>query len=205
MKKQVLILVVIIILVTGFFFFTRTPSQQSGTLFETGREAVEIDEISSEVVNIDQNMEKKKEVERQATVFVDVQGEVMKPGVFEVTHDVRVGYLIELAGGLTANAHVRGLNQAARIYDEMIIFVPHVDGAVLNEGSVVSNVDNGLISLSTASATQLQTLPGIGPVLSANIIEHRTINGPFSSVEDLINVTGIGRGIVENLREFVQP
>jgi len=204
MKKQVLILIGIIVLVTGFFYFTRTPNSQQGTIFEAEREIVADDSFGNEDDGIKIAVETEKENVLPMTVFVDVQGEVRTPGVFEVDADVRVGYLIALAGGLTADANVRGLNQAARVYDEMVIFVPHVDEIFVN-GSVEITIDNSLISLSTASATQLQTLPGIGPALSANIIEHRNANGAFTSVDELINVAGIGSGIVENVREFVRP
>jgi len=203
MKKQVLILVGIIVLVTGFFYFTRTPNSQQGIIFEAEREVVSEDGFGNESDNMSLAVETEVENDLLVMVFVDVQGEVVTPGVFEVSADVRVSYLIGLAGGLTADANVRGLNQAARIYDEMVIFVPHVDEQIVSSGAVVIN--DGLISISIASALELQSLPGIGPTLSANIIEHRNANGDFQTIDELLNVTGIGHGIVENIREFVRP
>ena len=203
MKKQALILVGIVVLVMGFFFFTRTPNSQQGILFENERDTGTEDGFEVESGNIDLAVEPENEKGLSMTVFVDVQGEVVTPGVFEVDADVRVGYLIALAGGLTENANVRGLNQAARVYDEMVIFVPHVDEVVLSVK--METVTDGLISLSTGSASELQSLPGIGPTLSANIIAHRSAFGAFSTVDDLVNVAGIGHGILENIREFVRP
>ena len=222
MKKQILILIGLVAVVIGFFLLTNPSNSQQGTLFQVENEFVvetdvylaaadglEVTVVEEEKENADVN-----DGQFGTTVFVDVQGEVNAPGVFEVAQDVRVGYLIALAGGLTDYANVRGLNQAARIYDEMVIFVAHVDDEVLineqteratNSSTTSGSADNNLISLSTASATELQSLPGIGPSLSANIIAHRTANGAFSSVDELINVTGIGTGIVENIREFVRP
>ena len=219
MKKQILILAIIAIVAIGFFLFTRSSSSNSGALFETERSDLEAGELGNEdeieVVGVE--IEENESVPvPQGNIFVDVQGEVVNPGVFEVDSSVRIGYLIELAGGLTDDANVRGLNQAARIYDEMVIFVPHVDdvSAIVVEGennneSNDEHVDqadeSGLISLNEASALELQSLPGIGPTLSANIIEHREENGAFSSVDELVNVAGIGAGTLENIREFVKP
>ena len=212
-KKQALILVGIVIFVSGFFLLTRNSNSNSGTLFESEIEVLEIDEIDYEVHNPVNGVEAKEfEIAQKGMVFVDVQGEVVSPGVFEVDRTVRVGYLIDLAGGLTDYASLRGLNRAARIYDEMVIFVSHVDDV----SAMVSGIDDsnenadgstpsGLISLSSASALELQTLPGIGPTLSANIIDHRETNGPFSSIDELANVAGIGVLTVENIREYVKP
>ena len=208
MKKQILILTSIIMVVTGFFLLT--GNSNSGTLFEAETEVLETDWITyKDEVRV---KPEEKELTLQEKIFVDVQGEVANPGVFEVDRDVRVGYLIDLAGGLTEYANMRGLNQAARIYDEMVIFVPHVDDVseiAIGIGDSNENIDTtdepGLISLSTASTLELQSLPGIGPTLSANIIAHREANGTFSTIDELINVAGIGAGIVENIREFVKP
>jgi len=213
MKKQVLILISIFVVTIGFFLFTRNSSSNSGTLFEVEQEDLEVGAIEYESEDGENGVDiEEGEIDMYGMVFVDVQGEVISPGVFEVERNVRVGYLIDLAGGLTNYGSVRGLNRAARIYDEMVIIVPHIedDSKLImeldsnNEGSA-NYGDIGLISLNTASSLELQSLPGIGPVLSENIIIHRTENGAFSSVDELINVDGIGAGILENIREFIKP
>jgi len=215
MKKQIIIVVIIIVVIVGFFVIRSQSNSSAGTPFEIEREFLETDGLEEEGKILGEGIIEEV-IENEVllgTVFVDVQGEVMRPGVFEVEADVRVGHLIELAGGLTAEANVRGLNQAARVFDEMIIFVPHVDDMVdipalnVDSGEVSgdSNADSHLISLSTAGALELQSLPGIGPALSANIIAHREENGAFSTIDELVNVAGIGAGIVENIRELVKP
>ena len=213
MKKQVLILVCVVILVSGFFLFTRNSNSSSGTLFEAETAVFKTDAMDEEAEDpLIDGQTKRFELSLQEMVFVDVQGEVINPGVFEVDPTLRVGCLIDLAGGLAADASIRGLNRAARIYDEMVIFIPHVDDVSVglgvgdhHESDEAQIVESGLISLSTASALQLQSLPGIGPVLSANIIDHRKTNGAFSSIDELVNVAGIGIQTVENIREFVKP
>ena len=213
MKKQILILVGVAVFVIGFFFLTRNTNSNSGTLFDVEPEALEMSTIGyKNKIETDGIYTKESESGLHRTVFVDVQGEVVSPGVFEVDHDVRVGYLIDLADGLTDYSCIRGLNRAARIYDEMVIFIPHIDnvsaddmGTNVNEMDASTVNDSNLISISSASALELQSLPGIGPVLSENIITHRTENGEFSSIDELINVNGIGAGIMENIRELIKP
>ena len=209
MKKQAIILASFIVVIIIFFLLTNNSGSNSSILFDAGNNLIEnenydydADGAVSEVENVE------FELNLQETVFVDVSGEVVSPGVFEVDASVRIGYLIDLAGGLTEYSNVRGLNQAARIYDEMVIFVPHVDDVSTEVETQFNNSDEDnseLISLSTASAIELQSLPGIGATISANIIAHRNTNGAFSSVDELINVAGIGVGIIENVREFVKP
>jgi len=219
MKKQVVILVSFLGIVVGFFVVTNNSGANSTTLFEPqtelGDASVDVDENEADyLADADEAVDQiNQDAQVTGTVFVDVQGEVVSPGVFEVDYGARVGYLIYLAGGLTDYANVRNLNQAARIYDEMVIRVAHVDDVMeLSEADVVSGngsanetATSGLISLSTASATELQSLPGIGPAISANIIAHRDTFGAFSTIDELTNVAGIGAGIVENIRELVSP
>ena len=213
MKKQLLILGIFVAVVIGFLFVTTRPNSSTTTWVSTGAQNLATDDIVDQYLfDYDTDHDETVAPNLEGKVFVDVQGEVVNPGLFEVDSGVRVGYLIERAGGLTADANVRGLNQAARIYDEMVIFVPHVDDlfmvvngeTTVDEALVYAN-DSSLISLSTATAIELQTLPGIGPTLSANIITHREVNGAFSSVDALVDVPGIGNQTVDNIREFVQP
>ena len=219
MKKQILIVVGIVVLIGGFFAVTSRfnfSNSSGGSLFEPAvEEVVETENIEHEDETSELEIESEDSYFLTAgTVFVDVQGEVVNPGVFEVDADVRVGHLIALAGGLTSEASTRGLNQASRVYDEMVIFVAHIDDVVAvdeviknAEGTTVGAdaTESSLISLSTASALELQSLPGIGPALSQNIIAHREANGPFTTVDELTNVSGVGARILENIRESIRP
>lgn len=222
MKKQLIIVGGILLLLAGIFTarqFSNISSSNNGTPFlvsnnlndEEGLTGVEEDEeIDHELDDLAIAYE---EIDNPQFIFVDVQGEVYAPGVFEVPADVRVGYLINLAGGLTRYANTRSLNQASRVHDEMVIFVAHIDDEVIvidqsNAGGntqATSAEDDGLISLSRATSTELQSLPGIGPALSANIVAYRESHGDFSTVDELVNVPGIGVRLLENVREFVKP
>jgi len=209
-KKQFLILGGAIVGIVALFFLMSSGGQGSGALFEVEGGEVEVDGIES--TGSEDLVSESDISDRSGTVFVDVQGEVYQPGVIEASADARIGDVIAAAGGLTEDANTRGLNQAARVYDEMVVFVPHrdeVQDAVVNPENPSpadhSPSNSGLISLSRASQAELQTLPGIGPALSSAIVEHREANGAFNSVDELTNVPGIGAGRLDSIRDLIEP
>jgi competence protein ComEA len=138
------------------------------------------------------------------TLIVDVAGEVRQPGVYEFAEGDRVIDAIERAGGQLPKADLSLLNLAAPLTDGTQILVPKSGppGAVVPGGTVPGST-SGLINVNTASATELETLSGIGEVLAATIIEYRTQNGPFASVDDLMDVSGIGPATLEEIRDQV--
>jgi competence protein ComEA len=138
------------------------------------------------------------------TLIVDVAGEVKQPGVYEFAEGDRVIDAIERAGGQLPKADLSLLNLAAPLTDGTQILVPKSGppGAVVPGGTVPGST-SGLINVNTASATELETLSGIGEVLAATIIEYRTQNGPFASVDDLMDVSGIGPATLEEIRDQV--
>jgi competence protein ComEA len=137
------------------------------------------------------------------TIIVDVAGEVEQPGVYEFAEGDRVIDAIERAGGQLPKADLSLLNLAAPLTDGTQILVPKAGppGAVVPGGTAGS--PGGLININSASATELETLSGIGEVLAATIIEYREQNGPFASVEDLMDVSGIGPATLEEIRDQV--
>ncbi len=136
-------------------------------------------------------------------MMVHVEGEVERPGVYQLEEGDRVIDAIEMAGGLGSQADRKRVNMAQILQDEMFLYVPQ-QGEENEIGIAFSNaMDNipasatspsqgGLININTADAGTLETLPGIGPILAQRIIDHRQQSGNFSRIEDLMNVTGIG-------------
>jgi competence protein ComEA len=139
------------------------------------------------------------------TLIVDVAGAVKEPGVYEFAEGDRVIDAIERAGGSLPKAELSLLNLAAPLADGTQILVPKAGPPALSgvPGGATSGSSGGLINVNTASATELETLSGIGEVLAATIIEYRMQNGPFASVEELMDVSGIGPATLDEIRDQV--
>lgn len=133
-------------------------------------------------------------------IAVYVVGEVVNPGVYFLSQNSRIQNAIEAAGGFTASADIVSINLAMKLADGMKIYVPPV-----NYGSRIAS-ENGqvLINVNMASIAELESIPGIGPVLAKRIYEYRQKNGPFSSYEDLLNVSGIGEKTLEKIKPYIQ-
>lgn len=148
-----------------------------------------------------------------AEVYVDVDGAVASPGVYRLKEGARVSQAIDVAGGLTAEADVTGLNRASKVADGQKIYVPKVGeqqavtaGGGADGGAVVTSGANdaaGLVNINTSSVAELQTLSGIGPSMAQSIIDERTKNGPFASVDDLMRVSGIGEKKLAKIKDCI--
>ena len=146
-------------------------------------------------------------------VFVHIDGAVVAPGVYELTGALpRVNDAVIAAGGLAGDADTSVLNLAAVLSDGEKIHVPR-QGEVMatgqNSSGAVSGPDvgassSGVININTATAEELDTLPGIGPSTAAAIVEDRERNGPFASPEDLMRVSGIGEGKFSKLKDQIR-
>jgi competence protein ComEA len=137
-----------------------------------------------------------------AVLIVHVAGWVRRPGVYELREGDRVIDAVEAAGGARKGAYLDGLNLAAPLTDGQQVLVPKTAAP----GAAPSGVIPGqpaLVNINTAAAAELETLPGIGEVLAERIIDHRTEHGPFASVDDLLEVSGIGEATLEEIRELV--
>lgn len=136
------------------------------------------------------------------SVVVYVSGAVRAPDVYRLPADARVKDLIVAAGGFSIDADPEAINLAARISDAQQIKVPRRGeqaAAVQAELEAAAADDGDLINLNTASATELDQLPGIGMALAERIIDYRSTNGPFESIDDLGNVKGIGAALLEQI------
>jgi competence protein ComEA len=156
------------------------------------------------------------EEESQSTLYVQVSGAVVSPGVYALPEGSRVYEALAMAGGMTQDACDLYLNQAVKLSDGERIYIPtaeevadgdfDADGAGLwsNVGSVESTGSYaGLVNINTASADVLMTLQGIGETRAQAIIAYRQEHGTFSSKEDIKNVSGIGDSIYAGIADSI--
>jgi competence protein ComEA len=145
-----------------------------------------------------------------SVLVVHVAGAVARPGLHELPVGARVADAIDAAGGLTSEADANRINLAAPVTDGARVYVLAVDeeepsvavGATGSEGGG-GVAGSGVVNLNTADAAALDTLPGVGPATAAAIIEHRGKAGGFTSVDQLLDVPGIGEAKLEALRDLV--
>ncbi len=170
----------------------------------------------SNLESINENIEQREEpstnqqVPEIRMIVVDVKGQVIRPGVYSLEEGMRVNDAISAAGGLTSEADSDVINLATRLIDGMAIIVPKlgeeartpiVQGG--SETTATIGTGQGKVNLNTASVTELETLPGIGPSKSSAIIQYREENKGFKTIEDLMEVSGIGEKTFEKLRELI--
>lgn len=156
--------------------------------------------------------EKETVVETEASkpmIMVDIGGEVMSPMVAELEEGSRVEDAIKAAGGVTENADLTDINRAAFLEDGDKILIPSKlsqsgeDDSSSDTDKAYSYADNK-VNINTADSTELQTLNGIGPVTAEKIIEYRTEQGMFKSIEDIKNVSGIGDKTFEKFKDDIR-
>ncbi|MDA2979998.1 MAG: ComEA family DNA-binding protein [Actinomycetota bacterium] len=136
------------------------------------------------------------EVADSQSITVHVSGAVAQPGVVSVADDSRVADVVIAAGGATAGADLSRVNLAAQVRDGEHVVIPPM--ASTHPGGTLP-VDR--FDLNTADAVGFESLPGIGPVLAARIVAYREDNGMFESVEDLLDVPGIGESKLIGIRD----
>ncbi|MDJ0378047.1 helix-hairpin-helix domain-containing protein [Cryobacterium sp. PH31-L1] len=145
-----------------------------------------------------------------AIIFVHVLGAVARPGLFQLRDGARVMDAIAAAGGLTAEADPAGVNLARIVGDGEQFYVPRqgeVPPALPAAGSGTVGGSSGgpaaKVNLNTATVADLDSLPRIGPTMAQRIIDYRTTNGRFTSVDGLRDVTGIGDKTFEALKDLL--
>ncbi|GAB4424945.1 MAG: helix-hairpin-helix domain-containing protein [Anaerolineales bacterium] len=145
-------------------------------------------------------------------IVVHVAGAVVRPGVYRLPDKSRVADAIDAAGGFLAEAEKNKFNLAAFVEDGTRIDVPYVANytpqptsafTVLKTPTPFGTPAFDLIDINTASLSELDTLPGIGPTTAQRIIDYRIQNGPFASIEDIVKVPGIGSATYENIKHLI--
>jgi competence protein ComEA len=139
-------------------------------------------------------------------LVVDVAGAVRRPGLYRLERGARVADAIARAGGLTRRAERTAVNLAAPVADgEQVLVATRGSPAAGAGGSSATAGATGPVSLSAATAEQLDALPGVGPVTAQKIVQYRQEHGPFTSVDGLDAIPGIGPAKLADLRPLVVP
>ncbi|MBN1428273.1 MAG: helix-hairpin-helix domain-containing protein [Anaerolineae bacterium] len=146
-------------------------------------------------------------------IRVYVSGAVAVPDVYTLPPGAIVRDAIQAAGGPAAGADISLINLAQVIQDGMQVYVPMAGEAVVQPmrslpasqpEMTVNDAPNGpIVNINTATQAELETLPGIGPAIAGRIIEYRESQGPFNSIEDIMNVSGIGPATFEKMRALI--
>lgn len=155
-------------------------------------------------------------------IFVDIKGSVKNPGVYEVDANSIINDVITLAGGLTKNAFTKNINLSKKVTNEMVIYiyskkemtsktttvqndaicvteVIHYDNCIKEEET---DTNSSLVNINTASKEELTTVSGIGASKADAIISYRE-KTPFTKIEDIKNVNGIGDSLFEKIKEYI--
>ena len=147
--------------------------------------------------------------------YVDIKGEVLRPGVYEFSCESRIQEVIKKAGGFTEEADETKINLAQKITDQMQIIVPNLHSKQeegVTEGNfekgnssntTPSNSKQGTVNINTATLEELQTIKGIGKKKAEAILQYRKEHGPFRTKEDLLQVKGIGKKALEAIESQV--
>ncbi len=159
---------------------------------------------------------------------VDIKGEILNPGIYSIAPSSRVIDVIEKAGGLTENANTTVINLSKKVTDEMVIIIYSNDqvkdfaktkeleqqvqnnclqkdeNSLVNDACITTSTNtSSKVSINTATLEELQTLPGIGESKAKDIISYRETNGAFTSIEDLLKVSGIGEAVLAKIKDYI--
>lgn len=148
----------------------------------------------------------------QGPILVYVTGAVAHPGVYALSWDSRIENAIAAAGGAASDANLLAVNLAEHVYDAQQVYVPfQSDTATPILPTPIPTIPSAagpspggqLVNINSATASELEALPGIGPALAQRIIDYRAANGPFAAPEDIVEVRGIGERTFEQLRDLI--
>lgn len=185
---------------------------------------------NKEDIVVEKKITKKEDKKVEEELKVDIKGQVINPGIYSLKANSRVIDVIAAAGGLTGEADTSVLNLSKKIKDEMVIIVysreevidfhktkeiekqveekcvQKDEESLKNDACIISDNEvakTGKISINTASIEELMTLTGIGEAKAKDIISYREKNGPFKTIEDIKNVSGIGDSVFAKIKENI--
>jgi len=146
------------------------------------------------------------------TIIIHIDGEVMNPGIISLPTEARISDAIDAAGGTTELADISKINLAYKLSDGQKLKIPsiydveeviYIQNNAGNEVVLSENTKNAIININSASQSELENLPGIGPSTASKIIDYRSKNGNFKKIEDIMNVSGIGESKFNSIKDYI--
>lgn len=215
-KNKKLIGIIAILLILGAVFGTLYYRDKKSFERGSSSEKIFVEEKKSESSKVSSNGEKIELKDKSLAVHID--GEIKNPGVYKLQADSILEDLVKTAGGFTNSADTLSVNLAELLKDNQKIIIPKElskkekeellksnGNSIENNGAAPQNSSSKdkKININTATAEELDALPGVGPSRANDIIAYRDSNGGFSSLEDLKNVSGIGDKTFEKLKDSI--
>lgn len=195
-KQKIIGSVVILLVLIGFLVVGILINKPKNHKLE--EQDIFVDSMPSETMQKTEN--------KMVTVYI--QGEVKKPGVYSLSSGSILNDLVKAAGGFTEKAAPdTKLNLAKKLKDEDYVFVPEKSEEISNNSNSAAvssnNKESKKININTASAAELDTLPGIGPTTAQKIIDYREKNGQYTSIDDLKKIGGVGDKTLDKFRDNI--
>ncbi len=207
-KIMAVIGIAIVIIIVGYYYINSTKEVYGN------KEVQNFVENNETVVEEEEQEEKEEE-----TILVHITGAVEKNGVVKVKENARINDAIEAAGGITEEADLSDVNLAYIITDGQKIYIPKKadklevekkqeivtenSGNNIIKGETNAEVGKRLIDINKAGLEELMSLQGIGEATAWKILEYRTVNGRYKTIEDIKNVTGIGDAKFNAIKNFI--
>lgn len=183
-NRENILIAVVLLAVFGFYFFNQ--KQEEPLAFTT----------------VDTQITEGHTTEESQDILVHITGRVQKPGVYALAHDARLMDAVDAAGGLFPDADENQINLSQKLHDEARIHIPAVGESSAVQPVMGLTSGEEKIDINTASQQELESLPGVGPALAERIMTYRA-QTPFTSIEDIMNVTGIGEKLFEGMKENI--
>lgn len=207
-KEQKLLLLLAFLLVLGVVLRFVLPAEkdfalQQGATDGTGMAGERMDQGGPTAVEAAGSGVSPEKHESEKMIVIHMAGAVVQPGIYHLPAGSRVYQLLDAAGGALDEGDLERVNLAQPLVDGQQVYLPRKgeEGHVLQAGGVAGA--SPLININTASRDQLESLPGIGAVKAGNIMSYREQHGPFQSIEELLEVSGIGAKTLEGLRDLI--
>lgn len=214
-QKQKILFVCIIVAITIGIFFSLWKNNSQVSSLEVDLQGNIMENEPSEQTNVTQE---EAFLTPPQSIIVHIAGEVVSEGIVTLKEGSRIADAISFAGGTTLEADLSDVNLAYVLEDGQKIYIPNIHDKkeedssstqeIISTGSSNHNSSSletspSTVNINTATQTQLETIPGIGPSTALQILQYRIENGPFQSIDELENVKGIGPAKLEKMRPFI--